>query len=108
MIIYPIMWLANFTAKFDYDWVINPIVNFFGWFTSLVADGMAVFDERGVDGYFVNGIPAGLNWFGGQLRLLQTGRAQTYLLILVVGLLVLVGIYLAIFSGQGIDVAATP
>ena len=25
--------------------------------------------ERGVDGYFVNGIPAGFKWFGGQLRL---------------------------------------
>jgi NADH-quinone oxidoreductase subunit L len=108
MLIYPTMWLSNFSAKFDYDWVINPIVNFVGRITSLIADGMGVFDKNGVDGYLVNGIPGSLNWFGGQLRLLQTGRAQNYLLILVVGLLILVGIYLAIFSGQGIGVAATP
>jgi hypothetical protein len=100
------MWLANLTAKIDYDWVINPIVNFFGRFTNLIADGMAVFDRFGIDGYLVNGIPGSLNWFGGQLRLLQTGRAQNYLLILIVGLLILIGIYLAVFSGQGISIAA--
>jgi NADH-quinone oxidoreductase subunit L len=106
LLIYPTMWLANLTAKIDYDWVINPIVNFFGRFTNLIADGMAVFDRFGIDGYLVNGIPGSLNWFGGQLRLLQTGRAQNYLLILIVGLLILIGIYLAVFSGQGISIAA--
>ncbi len=103
LLIYPTMWLADISAKFDYDWVINPIVNFIGRLTNLIANGLAEFDQRGVDGYLVNGIPGALRWFGGQLRLLQTGRAQNYLLILVVGLLILIGLYLAIWSGQAVS-----
>ncbi|HXW01148.1 MAG TPA: hypothetical protein VEC93_22240, partial [Anaerolineae bacterium] len=108
LFIYPTVALANLCAKFDYDWVINPIVDFVGRLTSVVADGTAAFDKYGVDGYFVNGIPGAFNWFGGQLRLLQTGRAQNYLLILVVSLLILVGIYLLIWSGGGAGVASLP
>jgi NADH-quinone oxidoreductase subunit L len=106
VLIYPTMWLASFCGKFDYDWVINPIVNFVGNFTRLVADGSGVFDQRGIDGYLVDGIPGLFNWFGGQLRLLQTGRAQNYLLILIIGFLILISIYLAFFSGQNISLAA--
>jgi len=107
-LIYPTVWLANISAKFDYDWVINPIVNFVGNFTRIVADGTGEFDKRGIDGYLVNGIPGLFNWFGGQLRLLQTGRAQNYLLILIIGFLILITIYLAIFSGQNPNLAALP
>jgi LPXTG-motif cell wall-anchored protein len=32
--------------------------------------------------------------------LLQTGRAQNYMLLLVIGLLILVGLALAVWSGQ--------
>ncbi|GAB4440451.1 MAG: NADH-quinone oxidoreductase subunit L [Anaerolineae bacterium] len=108
LLIYPTMSLATLCAKFDYDWVINPIVNFVGRFTNLLADGSAAFDKYGVDGYFVNGIPNAFNWFGGQLRLLQTGRAQNYLLILVVGLLILIGIYLLLWTGGAAGVASLP
>ena len=105
LIIFPVMWLAKISAKFDYDWVINPIVNSVGRLTSAVADGTAVYDKIGIDGYFVNGIPGLFNAFGGQLRLLQTGRAQNYLLILIIGFLLLVGVFAAIFVGQGITVS---
>jgi NADH-quinone oxidoreductase subunit L len=108
LFIYPTMALANLSAKFDYDWVINRIVDFFGKLTALVADGTGAFDRYGIDRYFVDGIPGAFNWFGGQLRLLQTGRAQNYLLILVVGLLILVAIYLLIWSGQASGVATLP
>jgi hypothetical protein len=79
-----------------------------GTLTRLIADGTGVVVSCGIDGYFVNGIPRGFRWFGGQLRLLQTGRAQNYMLILVIGLLILVGIYLAIWSGQGANIAIVP
>ncbi len=102
LFIYPTVWLADICGKIDYDWVINPIVNSVGWLTRTMGDGMAEFDERAVDGYFVNGIPSLFNWFGGQLRLLQTGRAQNYLLILIIGILILVAVFVAIFFGQGI------
>jgi NADH:ubiquinone oxidoreductase subunit 5 (subunit L)/multisubunit Na+/H+ antiporter MnhA subunit len=106
LLIYPTVSLATFCAKFDYDWVINPIVDFFGKFTMVVADGVGVFDEKAIDGYLVNGIPGLFRSFGGQLRLLQTGRAQNYLLILVIGLLILVGLSLLIWSGQAPSIAA--
>jgi NADH-quinone oxidoreductase subunit L len=108
LFIYPTVSLANFCAKFDYDWVINPIVDFVGKFTMVVADGTGVFDQEAIDGYFVNGIPSLFNRFGGQLRLLQTGRVQNYLLILVIGLLILVGLSLMIWSGQVPSIAALP
>ncbi len=108
LLIYPTVSLATFCGKFDYDWVINRIVDFVGNLTRLVADGTGVFDQIAIDGYFVNGIPGLFNWFGGQLRLLQTGRVQNYLLILVVGLLILVGIYLVLWSGQGVSIASLP
>ncbi len=102
LFIYPTVWLADICGKIDYDWVINPLVNSVGWMTRTVGDGMAEFDKRAVDGYFVNGIPSLFNWFGGQLRLLQTGRAQNYLLILIIGILILVAVFAAIFFGQGV------
>ncbi|MEW5960042.1 MAG: NADH-quinone oxidoreductase subunit L [Chloroflexota bacterium] len=106
LLIYPLVSLATLCAKFDYDWVINRIVDLAGSVTRLLADGIAVFDEQAIDGYLVNGIPGLFNWFGGQLRLLQTGRLQNYLLILVLGLLLLVGLYLALWSGPGAGAAA--
>ncbi len=105
LFIYPAVWLATICAKFDYDWVINPIVNFFGRATTTIADGTAVYDKVGIDGYFVNGIPGLFNWFGGQLRLLQTGRAQNYLLILIIGFLILISIFAAIFVGGALNVS---
>ena len=100
LFIYPTMTIANFCGKFDYDWVINPIVNFVGRLTYTVSVGTAVFDKQAIDGYFVDGIPSALRSFGGSLRLLQTGRAQTYLLLLVIGLLLLLSLYLMMFSAQ--------
>ena len=107
LLIYPTMWLADFIGKFDYDWVINRFVNFVGSFTYTVAKGTALYDQGAIDGILVNGIPSAFRWFGGQLRLLQTGRAQNYLLILVIGVLILIGLYLALWSGADISLAAT-
>jgi NADH:ubiquinone oxidoreductase subunit 5 (subunit L)/multisubunit Na+/H+ antiporter MnhA subunit len=108
VLIYPTLWLANFSAKFDYDWVINRIVNFVGDFTRVVADGTALYDQGAIDGLLVNGIPGAFRWIGGQLRFLQTGRVQNYLLVLVVGVLILVGLYLALWSGQSVGLAVVP
>jgi NADH:ubiquinone oxidoreductase subunit 5 (subunit L)/multisubunit Na+/H+ antiporter MnhA subunit len=100
LIIYPVVSLATLCAKFDYDWVINRIVDFFGALTRFIADDVVgPFDNIVIDG-LVNGIPNAFNWFGGQLRLLQTGRAQNYMLILVIGFLILVGLAVIVWSGQ--------
>ena len=108
LFIYPAMWLADISAKFDYTWVINPIVDAVGRGTVRLADALGTFDQVGIDHGMVDGIPEGLNWFGGRLRLLQTGRAQSYLLILVIGILVLVGLYLLFYGGEVPGVATLP
>ena len=108
LLIYPTVALASLCAKFDYEWVINRLVDLVGSLTRLVADGIGVFDQVAIDGYFVNGIPGLFNKFGAQLRLLQTGRVQNYLLILIIGLLILVGISLMVWSGQVPSLAALP
>ena len=47
-----------------------------------------VFDKKGVDG-IVNGVGKTVNYGSRQLRLLQSGRVGSYLLLMVIGLLVL-------------------
>jgi NADH-quinone oxidoreductase subunit L len=100
LIIYPVVSLATLCAKFDYDWVINRIVDFFGYLMRFVSDIIGRFDVIAIDGWLVNGIPQAINWCGGQLRFLQTGRVQNYMLLLVIGFLILVGLALAVWSGQ--------
>lgn len=108
LLIYPTMWLAGLSAKIDYDWVINPIVNLVGRSTNWLADFTGLLDSIGLDFAIVNGIPEGFKWIGGQLRLLQTGRAQSYLLILVIGVLLLVGVYLLFMGGAVASAAVLP
>ncbi|MBN1221333.1 MAG: NADH-quinone oxidoreductase subunit L [Anaerolineae bacterium] len=100
LIIYPIVSLATLCGKFDYEWVINRIVDFFGWLMRFVSDIAGLFDTIAIDGWLVNGIPRAVNWCGGQLRFLQTGRVQNYMLLLVIGFLILVGLALVVWSGQ--------
>jgi hypothetical protein len=102
LIIYPVVSLAGLCAKFDYEWVINPIVNLFGRLTRWLADLSGLFDSIAIDGWLVNGLPAVINWCGGQLRFLQTGRAQNYMLIFVIGLLILVGLYVFVWAGPAL------
>ena len=92
--------LATYCAKFDYDWVINRIVNFFGTLQRFLADLVNLFDNVAIDSWLVNGIPKSINWCGGQLRYLQTGRAQNYMLLLVIGFLILIGLVLIFWSAQ--------
>ncbi|HZI68504.1 MAG TPA: NADH-quinone oxidoreductase subunit L, partial [Hanamia sp.] len=47
-----------------------------------------IFDRRGVDG-IVNGVGRTVNYGSRQLRLLQSGRVGSYLLLMVIGLLIL-------------------
>jgi NADH-quinone oxidoreductase subunit L len=107
LFIYPTVSLATLCAKFDYQWVINPIVDSVGYLTRWIAGLCGRFDVRAVDG-LVNGIPQAINWCGGQLRFLQTGRAQNYMLLLVIGLLILVGLALAVWGGQIPAIALLP
>jgi len=121
IIIRPIIWLTHIFAKFDYDWVINRIVNFAGEATvfvserwgefdlvivdglvtlvgragAAIATGLDVFDLGIVDG-IVNRVGDGIKAGGRFLRPLQTGRVQNYLIVAVTTLIVILGLYLVL------------
>ena len=73
------------------------------WFDANVVDGLVnasamvtrgisyiggLFDKWGVDG-LVNGVAGVVTWAGGRLRLVQTGRLQTYVVLVMAGILAL-------------------
>lgn len=112
--------LADIFYNFDYNWVINPIVNGVGAVTRGISNIFNKFDEKVVDGLvnftglssvkladlggitdlkvvdgFVNGIANVTGWIGENIfRPIQTGKVQNYLLILLISLLAIIGIYL--------------
>ncbi|MFQ5578273.1 MAG: NADH-quinone oxidoreductase subunit L, partial [Anaerolineae bacterium] len=86
--------LATLSAKFDYDWVINPIVNLVGNLGRWLSDFSGLVDELVVDGLGVLGTARFFKWLGKELRTTQTGQAQNYLLVIALVSLSLVGIYL--------------
>jgi len=112
--------LADIFYNFDYNWVINPIVNGVGAVTRGISNIFNKFDEKVVDGLvnftglsgvkladlggitdlkvvdgFVNGIAVVTGWIGEKIfRPIQTGKVQNYLLILLISMLAIIGIYL--------------
>jgi len=113
--------LADIFYNFDYNWVINPIVNGVGTVTRGISNIFNKFDEKVVDALvnftglsgvkladlggitdlkvvdgFVNGIADVTGWIGEKIfRPIQTGKVQNYLLILLISMLAIIGIYLA-------------
>ncbi len=84
----PALWLADFFAHFDRG-VIDRIVNWVGAFGRWLATTLRRwFDEYIVDGA-VNGAGLVTQWTGSVVRLVQTGQVQTYLLILLLSVAVL-------------------
>ena len=94
LVVQPVVRLATFCAQFDYDWVINPIVNAVGHTGRILADFSGQVDKIGVDGWGVHGVANFFRESGRQLRLTQTGNAQNYVMVLSLTTLALVGIYL--------------
>jgi len=112
--------LADIFYNFDYNWVINPIVNGVGAVTRGISNIFNKFDEKVVDGLvnftglsgvkladlggitdlkvvdgIVNGIADVTGWIGEKIfRPIQTGKIQNYLLILLISMLAIIGIYL--------------
>ena len=75
------------------DWfnghVIDLVVNGTGWVTVRIATAVYWFDQKGVDGA-INASAAATGGTGGLLRLLQSGRIQQYVFLIVAGTVVLV------------------
>jgi NADH:ubiquinone oxidoreductase subunit 5 (subunit L)/multisubunit Na+/H+ antiporter MnhA subunit len=112
--------LADIFYNFDYNWVINPIVNLVGTITRGISAVFNQFDEKIVDALvnitglsgvklsdlggitdlkvvdgLVNGVADVTGWMGERVfKPIQTGKVQNYLLILIISMLAIIGIYL--------------
>ncbi|TAK09645.1 MAG: NADH-quinone oxidoreductase subunit L [Candidatus Manganitrophaceae bacterium] len=71
------------------------------WMIKHIQGGIALvcnwIEEWVVISFIVNGSAASTRWFGGFLRLSETGRLQTYLMIFVTGIISVILLLLAIF-----------
>jgi len=85
--------LANWLFRFDDVWVIDPVVDGMGNLWRRISDWGQTFDERIVDG-IVNGVGALTAAVSSAARVIQTGRAQNYLLVGLVAVSVLLGVFL--------------
>lgn len=93
LIVRPTVGLAQGLLSFDLG-VIDGLVNLAGRFTAAFSELNRLFDVYVVDGA-VNGIGRVGNLVGRELRLIQTGRVQYYMLIVLVSVLVLAGLFIA-------------
>ncbi|MDR3685452.1 MAG: NADH-quinone oxidoreductase subunit L [Coriobacteriia bacterium] len=91
VIVAPAMVLADLLRKADVA-VVDGIVRGFGRAGMALSAFLAVFDRSVVDGA-VDGLGSGVVGGGGQVRRIQTGNVQTYLLLLVASIIVLVLVF---------------
>ncbi len=94
------LWLSRASAWFDRT-VIDGIVNAVGRFGNWLAEVFGRFDSKFIDG-IVNGIGSLANKAGGALRLVQTGQGQTYLLVALLTVLLLLALFAVQVVGIGV------
>ena len=94
VIIRPVVWLAQQAFNFDSRWVIDPLVNLVGAAGRGAARLSQVVDSVAIDSVAVEGTAKAFGAAGSWLRYAQTGRAQNYLLVVAVTVLLLLGLYL--------------
>jgi multicomponent Na+:H+ antiporter subunit D len=87
VLIRPAKAVSRWAWSFD-TWVVDGVVNGTGFLTLLESRVSSFFDMQVVDGT-VNGFSTLLDFFSRQLRRLQTGLIQNYLLAMVAGVVVL-------------------
>lgn len=93
LIIQPVIRLADILRSFD-QLVVDGLVNFSGKATASFAEFNRLIDVYIVDGA-VNGIGRVGNFLGQELRLIQTGQVQNYMLIVLISILMLAGLFIA-------------
>ncbi len=79
--------IRSVLSWFD-TWIIDGLVNMTAYFTRAIAWLKGLIDEKVVDG-LVNLLADTIIEAGGQLRRVQTGRIQTYVILLLAGIIVL-------------------
>jgi len=84
----PTLWLAGFFFKFDRG-VIDRIVNWVGALGRWLAAALRKWIDEFIIDAAVNGAGLVTTWTGAVVRLIQTGQAQNYLLILLLSVVIL-------------------
>jgi NADH-quinone oxidoreductase subunit L len=91
MIVAPAMVIADLLRKADVA-VVDGVVRAFGRVGMAASAFLAIFDRNVVDGA-VDGLGAGIVGSGQEIRRIETGNVQTYLLLLVASITVLVLVF---------------
>ena len=84
--------LANVCFRFD-SGIVDGTVNLVGKLTERWAHVSGLFDTYVIDG-IVNGVGRITSAVGQELRYIQTGRVQNYMIIVVISVLLLIGVFL--------------
>jgi len=84
--------LATLSSRFDQG-IIDAIVNLVGKLTERWSYVSGLFDTYVIDG-IVNGVGKVTSALGQELRYIQTGRVQNYMVIVVVSVVLLMGVFL--------------
>jgi NADH-quinone oxidoreductase subunit L len=85
--------LANWLFRFDDLWVIDPVVDGVGMLWRWISEISQAFDVRVVDG-IVNGVGTVTTAVGSAVLVIQTGKAQNYLLVGLISLSVVLAAFL--------------
>jgi NADH-quinone oxidoreductase subunit L len=85
-------------SRFDYDVLDQFIVDGFGWAATQISRLKRWFDDVVLDGVLVNGVGRVTGLLGSGLRLVQTGFAQFYLLVIASGLSLMVAWAVGVFG----------
>jgi NADH-quinone oxidoreductase subunit L len=91
-------WLYRLlTNKYYFDWFNENVI---AALTRLIGEGLWKGGDQGlIDGVMVNGTADGVGWLGGVLRRVQSGYLYSYAFWMVIGLVVLLGWFLAHAQG---------
>jgi NADH-quinone oxidoreductase subunit L len=85
--------LSDWLYQFDHSWVIDPLVNAVGALWRTISEIGRWFDTHIVDG-IVDGVGAVAEAGGEAVRVIQTGKAQNYLLVGLISVSVLLAAFL--------------
>ena len=90
-IVRPVLAASGGLQRIDHK-VVDGTVRAFGWIGLKVSALLAVFDRKGIDGA-VDGLGGSVSEAGEGVRRVQTGNVQTYLILLVLSIVVLVVVF---------------
>ena len=85
----PFLKLSRAVAYFDWDLYDKYFINGFGRVTRILSKFTGRMDYDGLDQVLVDGVGRSMQGFGKQLKQIQTGRLQNYMLFALIGVIVI-------------------